>query len=133
MFLVRMGKSSHGKSRPESFEVETAVILLCSDEPSGSSEASNHSAVGCFVSLFYMAEQLGSFKWEGRKELFHTEQGWLQALRFRCPDDEGEHISLFPCSFLYSSDCHEQLKVQLLPSTRMMIADSLSNFLIKCL
>lgn len=32
MLLIRMGKSAHGKSRPGSFGMETAVMLLCSDE-----------------------------------------------------------------------------------------------------
>jgi len=135
MLLGRMGKSTHGKSRHGSFEVETAVILLCSDEQPGCSVMSNLSAVGCFVSLFHVPDQLRCFKWEKREELFCTEQGWIQALRFWCADEEGKHVVLFPCSFLHSCDNYEQLKVQLLSSTHMMIAcwDSLSDFLIKCL
>lgn len=46
--------------------------------------------------------------------------GLAQALRFWCPGDEGKDGLPFPCSFLPSSDCHEQLKAQLLPRTPTM-------------
>lgn len=40
MLLVRVGKSAHGKSRCESFGMEAAVILLCSEKKLGLSVVS---------------------------------------------------------------------------------------------
>lgn len=52
MLLVKMGESAFGKSRPGSFEVETVMILLRSNEQPERSAASNLSVVGLFCIPF---------------------------------------------------------------------------------
>lgn len=59
--------------------------------------------------LFISLSSWGAVSRE-KREMFCTEQSWLQVLTFWCPDDGGKDILLFACSFLQPSDCCEQLQ-----------------------
>lgn len=85
----------------------------------------------CFVSLFHIPEDMGCyFKWEGREKLSYIEWGWLQALRFWCPDEEDRWMFVLPCPSLHF-DFH--VEVHLLPGPHMVISwwDSLHGFFTK--